>query len=165
MFESFLINFEYDKSATQDGPAFPNSYVTNKPLSSIIIRDLTLTGNAIDEIFYLKFISSIAFSRQALFLPTMVDALVVVEAVQSSEHFMTECADRAVQRLKVLLLFVSLQSQLCRQSLPTNVACVAHTGWQKTTMQRMGKTHRQDRWRRTFSRRKKIGKCKRKRKS
>lgn len=37
----------------------------------------------------------------------MIDALVIVQAVERPEHLVAQRADRAVQGLKVLLLFVS----------------------------------------------------------
>lgn len=49
-----------------------------------------------------------ARAQSLLFLPTVVDALVIVQAVERPEHLVTERADRAVQGLKVLLLFVPL---------------------------------------------------------
>lgn len=72
--------------------------------------------------------------QSLLFLPTMVDALVVVQAVECPEHLVAERADRAVQGLKVLLLFVPFQGEFCGEGLAAHVARVANSRWQQTTV-------------------------------
>lgn len=71
-----------------------------------------------------------ARTRSLLFLPTVVDALVVVQAVESPEHLVAQRADRAVQGLKVLLLFVPFQGELRREGLAAHVARVTDSWWQ-----------------------------------
>ena len=62
-------------------------------------------------------------------LSPMVDALVVVEAVQRAEYFVTQIADGVVQRLEVLLLFVPLQGQFGAEQFAAHVTTV--TGSQR----------------------------------
>uniref|UniRef100_A0A182J5P8 Uncharacterized protein n=1 Tax=Anopheles atroparvus TaxID=41427 RepID=A0A182J5P8_ANOAO len=58
-------------------------------------------------------------------LPAVVDALVIVQAVQRAKHLVAEVAHRIVERLQVLLLFVPLEGQLGTQQLTAHVAPVA----------------------------------------
>lgn len=62
-------------------------------------------------------------------LPAVVDALMVVERVESAEHLVAEAAARRVQRLEVLLLRVSLEGQPRREQLAANLAPVARAQW------------------------------------
>lgn len=64
----------------------------------------------------------------------MIDALVVVEAVQGPEDLVAEGADGTVQRLEVLLLLVPLQRQLRREGLAAHVAGIADARWQQTAV-------------------------------
>lgn len=70
-----------------------------------------------------------ARTRSLLFLPTVVDALVIVQAVERPEHLVAKRADRAVQGLKVLLLFVPFQGELRREGLAAHVARVTDSWW------------------------------------
>lgn len=67
------------------------------------------------------------FSTVTLFLPTMINALVIVETVQGPENFVAQYAKRTVQGLKVLLLFVTFKCQLGRQCFAANVTGVTNT--------------------------------------
>lgn len=58
-------------------------------------------------------------------LASMVDALVVVQAVQGAEHLVAQIADRIVERLQVLLLLVPLQGQLGAQQFAAHVTAMA----------------------------------------
>jgi hypothetical protein len=75
----------------------------------------------------------------------MVDALVVVEAVESPEDLVAEGTDGAVKRLEVLLLLVPLERQLRRECLAADVAGVADARGQEAAVQRVREPHRQDR--------------------
>lgn len=75
----------------------------------------------------------------------MVDALVVVQAVQRPEHLVAERADRAVQGLKVLLLFVPFEGELRGQGFTANVAGIADARGQKAAVQRVRQSHRENR--------------------
>lgn len=79
----------------------------------------------------------------------MVDALVIVQAVERPEHLVAERAHRAVERLKVLLLLVPLQGELRGEGLAAHVARVTDPGRQQAAVQRMGQSHREDRRGRT----------------
>lgn len=57
----------------------------------------------------------------------MVDALVIVQTVERPEHLVAECADRAVQGLEVLLLFVPFEGELGGEGFAANVAGIAYT--------------------------------------
>lgn len=61
--------------------------------------------------------------RQAA-LAAVVDALMVVERVERSEHLVTQAAARRVQRLQVLLLRVPLEGQPRGQQLAAHLAAV-----------------------------------------
>ena len=58
-------------------------------------------------------------------LPAVVDALMVVERVERSEHLVAQGAARRVQRLQVLLLGVPLERQPRGQQLAAHLAAVA----------------------------------------
>lgn len=58
-------------------------------------------------------------------LAAVVDALMVVERVESSEHLVAEAAARRVQRLQMLLLGVPLQREPRGQQLAAHLAPVA----------------------------------------
>lgn len=76
----------------------------------------------------------------------MVDALVIVQAVQRPEHLVAERADRAVQGLEVLLLFVPLEGELRREGFAANVAGIAHARRvEQAAVQRVRQSHREDR--------------------
>lgn len=62
---------------------------------------------------------------RVLLLAPVVDALVVVQAVERTEHLVAEIAHRVVERLQVLLLLVALQRELRAQQLAADVAPVA----------------------------------------
>lgn len=57
-------------------------------------------------------------------LPAVVDALMVVERVERSEHLVAEGAARRVQRLQVLLLGVPLEREPRGQQLAAHLAAV-----------------------------------------
>lgn len=61
----------------------------------------------------------------------MVDALVIVQTVERPEHLVAESADRAIQGLKVLLLFVPFEGELRGKGFTANVAGIAYTRWQQ----------------------------------
>lgn len=67
----------------------------------------------------------------------MVDALVIVQTVERPEHLVAESADRAVQGLKMLLLFVPFQGELRGKGFTANVAGIADPLWQQATMKRV----------------------------
>jgi len=78
----------------------------------------------------------------------VVDALVIVQAVQRPEHLVADRADRVVQWLIVLLLFVPFQGELGGERLAAHVARVTNSRRQQATVQRMRQSHREDRrWR------------------
>jgi len=78
----------------------------------------------------------------------VVDALVIVQAVQRPEHLVADRADRVVQWLIVLLLFVPFQGELRREGLAAHVARVTDPRRQQAAVQRMRQSHREDRrWR------------------
>lgn len=87
--------------------------------------------------------------QSLLFLPTVVDALVIVQAVERPEHLVAERADRAVQGLKVLLLFVPFQGELRGEGFAAHVARVTDSRRQQAAVQRMRQSHREDRRGRT----------------
>lgn len=58
-------------------------------------------------------------------LPSVVDALMVVERVERPEHLVAEAAASRVQRLQVLLLRVPLQREPRREQLAADLAAVA----------------------------------------
>lgn len=57
-------------------------------------------------------------------LPAVVDALMVVERVERTEHLVAEGAARRVQRLQVLLLGVPLEREPRGQQLAAHLAAV-----------------------------------------
>lgn len=116
----------------------------NVILARTITRRLTTTGSIALPVaqsarpFYKCLLSSFrgvpwhvryARTRSLLFLPTVIDALVIVQAVERPEHLVAKRADRAVQGLKVLLLFVPFQGELRRESLAAHVARVTNSWW------------------------------------
>jgi hypothetical protein len=60
-----------------------------------------------------------------MLLPAMINALVIIQAVERAEHFVAEIAHGIVQRLQVLLFLVPFQCELRAQQLSTNVAAMA----------------------------------------
>lgn len=62
-------------------------------------------------------------------LPAVVDALMVVERVERSEHLVAQGAARRVQRLQVLLLGVPLEREPRRQQLAAHLAAVPRAQW------------------------------------
>lgn len=116
-------------------PDFPILFLPVRPLSSFhgvprparCERHATITG--------------------ALFLSTVVDALVIVQAVQRPEHLVAERAHRAVQGLEVLLLFVPFQGELRGEGLAADVAGIANARRQQAAVQRVRQSHREDRGR------------------
>lgn len=62
---------------------------------------------------------------RVLLLSPVVDALVVVQAVQRAKHLVAQIADGIVQRLQVLLLLVSLQRELGAQQFAADIAPMA----------------------------------------
>lgn len=79
----------------------------------------------------------------------MVDALVIVQAVERPEHLVAERADRAVQGLIVLLLFVPFQGELRGEGLAAYFARETAARRQQAAVQRMRQSHREDRRGRT----------------
>lgn len=53
--------------------------------------------------------------RVMVLLTAMVDALVVVEAIQRAKDFMAQITNGIIERLEVLLLLVPFQRQLCAE--------------------------------------------------
>lgn len=66
-----------------------------------------------------------------ILLPAVVDALVVVEAVQRAKDLVAQIADGVVEWLEVLLLFVPLQRQLGAEQFAAHVTSVAGVQWQR----------------------------------
>lgn len=64
----------------------------------------------------------------------MIDALVIVQTVERPEHLVAEGANRTVQRLEVLLLFVPFEGELRGKRFAANVAGIAHARWQKAAV-------------------------------
>lgn len=66
-------------------------------------------------------------------LPPMVDALVIVEAVERAKHLVAQIANGIVQRLQVLLLLVTFQRQFGAQQLAAHVTTMARGQRQRKT--------------------------------
>lgn len=64
-------------------------------------------------------------------LAPVIDALVVVQAVQRAEHLVAEIAHGIVQRLQMLLLLVPFQGQLRAEQLSADVAPVTGSEGQR----------------------------------
>lgn len=79
-------------------------------------------------------------------LAAVVDALMVVERVERSEHLVAEAAARRVQRLQVLLLRVPLEREARGQQLAAHLAAVAraqraHCATHNNQHQRISQQH------------------------
>lgn len=78
----------------------------------------------------------------------MINALVIVQAVESSENFVAQDANGTIEWLEMLLLFVPLERELGRQFFPAHVAGVENERRREVRVQRVRQMHRQNRRRR-----------------
>lgn len=69
--------------------------------------------------------------RVMILLAPVIDALVVVQRVQSAKDLMAQITHGIVQRLQMLLLFVTFQGKLRTQQFSTNIAAMARVQRQR----------------------------------